>query len=95
MNNNDRTELVNFEKDDMNAYTKELEGLYLDLGKAYYEGGFEDPLPQLLPLFDQITSLRAKVESAAQRENENICPNCGAKLRKDAKFCGKCGCPVG
>lgn len=95
MNNNDKTEFVNFEKNDMNTYAKELESLYLGLGKAYYEGAFEDPLPQLLPFFDQITCLRAKAEAAAQRKNENTCPNCGAKLRIDAKFCGKCGFPVG
>lgn len=34
---------------------KVLDELYRELGKAYYEGAFEDPLPQLLPLFDQIT----------------------------------------
>ena len=33
---------------------------YLELGKAYYEGGFEDPLPELLPLFDRITRLRSE-----------------------------------
>lgn len=33
----------------------ELDQAYMKLGKAYYEGGFEEPLPELLPLFDQIT----------------------------------------
>jgi hypothetical protein len=36
---------------------QKLDDLYWELGKAYYEGGFEEPLPQLLPLFDQITRL--------------------------------------
>lgn len=35
----------------------ELERLYMELGKAYYEGAFEDPLPQLLPLFDKISEI--------------------------------------
>lgn len=95
MSDNDRTVFVNFEKEEMDAHVKELDSLYLKLGKAYYEGAFEDPLPQLLPLFDQITGLRAKAEESRQNERENICPNCGAKLQKDAKFCGKCGCRVG
>ena len=47
---NDRTVLVNEEK--MN--TKDiLEQAYMELGKEYYEGAFEDPLPQLLPLFEK------------------------------------------
>ena len=35
-----------------------LDELYRKLGKAYYEGAFEDPLPQLLPLFDKITKIK-------------------------------------
>jgi len=41
----------------MDQRQKELNDLYWELGKAYYEGGFEDPLPELLPLFNQITHL--------------------------------------
>lgn len=35
-----------------------LDELYYKLGKAYYEGAFEDPLPELLQLFDKITELK-------------------------------------
>lgn len=59
---NDRTVLVNF-GDDMS-----LDEAYRELGKAYYEGGFEDPLPQLLPLFDKITRLRSGGEEASFSE---------------------------
>lgn len=48
---NDKTVLVNFDGD------MSLDQAYLELGKAYYEGRFEDPLPELLPLFDRITRL--------------------------------------
>lgn len=75
----------------------QLEELYRKLGKAYYEGGFEDPLPELLPLFDQITTLRNQIkgieETAAAQPNR--CPGCGAELEEDAKFCGNCGYRVG
>ena len=33
----------------------------MELGQAYYEGGFEDPLPQLLLLFDKITRIKMKL----------------------------------
>ena len=40
-----------------------LDELYKELGKAYYEGAFEDPLPQLLPIFDEITSTKKEIEN--------------------------------
>ena len=42
----------------MDNLENRLEELYRDLGKAYYEGGFENTLPQLLPNLDQITSTK-------------------------------------
>ena len=32
----------------------ELDKLYIELGKAYYEGQYEENLPQLLPIIDEI-----------------------------------------
>lgn len=63
-----------------------LEEAYMELGKAYYEGGFEDPLPQLLPLFDKITRLKNPPKAA-----DNFCPQCGKKLEKNVRFCANCG----
>ena len=67
---NDRTVLVNEEK--MN--TKDiLEQAYMELGKEYYEGAFEDPLPQLLPLFEKINTIKNNVRSAESRLEQEIC----------------------
>ena len=63
MRDQDATVLVNFDSKEELAGL--LEQAYTELGKAYYEGGFEDPLPQLLPLFDRITSLKNKLEQEA------------------------------
>lgn len=63
-----------------------LSQAYMELGKAYYEGGFEDPLPQLLPLFDKITRLKNP-----PKPQQNVCPQCGKKLEKNVRFCGNCG----
>ena len=35
----------------------ERDELFRELGQAYYEGAYEDPLPQLLPIFDRLTEL--------------------------------------
>lgn len=66
----------------------DLNSLYLELGKEYYEGAFEDPLPQLLPLFDRITKLKNKEK---QLHKFMFCPKCGTKLEADVFFCSSCG----
>lgn len=87
MNDNEATVFVNYDK--VNGGPLELERAYMELGKAYYEGKFEDPLPCLLPLFDRITRIKA-----AQDKAPGICPGCGKPLKPGAAFCGQCGYKV-
>lgn len=86
MSNDDKTVFVNYDKIISNST---LDQAYMELGKAYYEGKFEDPLPQLLPLFDKIT--RIKNEEGG---DYIVCPECGKRLSKTAAFCGQCGCRI-
>ncbi len=72
---------------------KEPEALaeaYRELGRQYYEGRFEDPLPELLPLFDSITRLRRQAEA----ERHSFCPQCGKPVKAGSRFCGTCGCQL-
>lgn len=85
-----------------------LDELYYKLGKAYYEGAFEDPLPELLPLFDKITELKRAGQTGQEKSaisaqqskpsdvqvKRQFCTNCGAKLEKNARFCIRCGTSV-
>ena len=79
------------------TYNKRMKSLYEQLGKAYYEGAFEDPLPQLLPLFDEITKVKKEWEEFRQGgeaqllTEPRICPNCHEPLEEGALFCGNCG----
>lgn len=89
MGSKDETVFVNYEKlnpkNQMgNGQLDELSQTYLELGKAYYEGGFADPLPELIAFFDKITQLK-------QKKTERFCPNCGEKVAESAAFCRKCG----
>lgn len=95
MSDNDNTVFVNFDKKSSDG---EVDHLYRELGKAYYEGGFEDPLPELLPLFDQITSIINKDHKLVVEESEKdgvSCSKCGKSLTSHDKFCDICGTPVG
>lgn len=78
------------------AMEEELCRLYEELGKAYYEGGFEDPLPQLLPFFDKITKIKnqQKVQNLEVQGGIKFCAKCGSKLESGAKFCAVCGTPI-
>lgn len=69
---------------------KKIKELYTKLGEAYYKGAYEDPLPQLLPLFNSITEVFKEYE-----KKPKICSNCGSELEEDAQFCVECGYPVG
>lgn len=89
MGSKDETVFVNYEKlnpknQTGNGQLDELSQTYLELGKAYYEGGFEDPLPELLTFFDKITQLK-------RQKAEHFCPRCGEKAAESAVFCRKCG----
>lgn len=87
---NDKTVLVNEEK--MN--TKDmLEQAYMELGKEYYEGAYEDPLSQLLPLFEKINAL--KNDMFAKKRTEDRCPKCGKPIVAGDMFCGNCGEKIG
>ena len=82
-----RPEAKRAEGPNLSPEPDELMAAYQQLGKAYYEGGFEDPLPELLPLFDRITRLRWK-----RKQKAGIyCPNCGREVTSDSQFCSWCG----
>lgn len=81
----------------MDTKETELDSLYRELGKAYYEGAFEDPLPQLLPLFDKISAALEKyqqIEPAPETEipaAAPVCPVCGTPIEEGMRFCAVCG----
>lgn len=86
--------MQSFSTEQVRDMEQKLKDAYMALGKAYYEGKFEDPLPQLLPLFDKITMLKKMgLEPVPQdgRRAAKFCPKCGSSIVGNKKFCTKCG----
>lgn len=74
---------------------KKIEGLFAELGKAYYERHKEDPAAEELQnieavkeLYDHIAQCREQIK---QIKGIIKCPNCGADVPDEAQFCNVCG----
>ena len=92
---NENTVFVNFEK--QSNKEGELNALFLELGKAYYETAFDNSLPELQPLVDKITAITRQNLSALllpAGDVKQVCITCQASLSEHEKFCSKCGTAV-
>ena len=73
----------------------ELEDLFAEIGKAYYESHKEEDGGELAELFSKVAAVTARInllqDELTQLRGTKICPQCGAELALDAAFCSKCG----
>ncbi len=85
----------------------QLEELYNALGKAYYEIGINDPLPELEEQLNAVSACREEIEKTAKAEEEkkaflekqkkiakSICLECGLSVPAGSNFCNHCGKPM-
>lgn len=74
---------------------KQIEGLYRNLGSAYYEVHRDDPAaeqPELIAALNrQFESMAQAQDALRQLRGLSKCPNCGAELPQNALFCSVCG----
>lgn len=74
----------------LECLNQEVLNEYEELGKAYYEGNFEKPLPQVQVFFDKIEELKKE----KQTRRKLFCINCGKEVKEDGKFCPYCGVEI-
>lgn len=74
---------------------EKISGLFLELGKAYYESHVDDHQTELE---EQLTVIRDAYSEIAQYEQQSDeiaarlrCPACGTKLPEGSMFCNICG----
>ncbi|MFR7638047.1 zinc ribbon domain-containing protein [uncultured Allobaculum sp.] len=63
MSGNNKTVFIRMPKADQGESSLEaLDAAYRELGKAFYENRFEEPTPELILYFDQITHLKEQLK---------------------------------
>lgn len=71
-----------------------LDEVYRQIGLKYFDSCAEKPA-EFEEVFSQVRQLRSEIAGIQGQINEikggKVCPNCGAQLSADARFCGKCG----
>lgn len=77
---------------------KELNNVFCELGKKYYNQSVSEVLPEYKDEFDKVKALQEKIEAAKKQLREIkgivVCEKCGAEIDADAKFCSVCGAPA-
>lgn len=74
-----------------------VSALYEDLGKKYFEAHiedceeFSDEIEKLKTHLSTIVDLKEQVK---ELNKGNVCPKCGAKIKKNAAFCSTCGAKI-
>ena len=81
------------------AEERELNDVYLEIGKLYYKNNSENPCcDQMKELFDKVSEKAAAVEElknkVRQLKGVVMCKNCGAEVDDENSFCGKCGAKI-
>lgn len=83
---------------DLRAARSDLEALYAELGRAYYDSITMEKHKVPDELVQRVREAIALVENlTAQRDRanrQNRCPSCGSAQAHDANFCSNCGRPM-
>lgn len=83
----------------INTEEKELEALYCEIGKLFYDKSKDDPCCDTMKeLFDKVTEKKKALEAYHSQvrilKGINICQSCGVEISADCDFCGKCGAKI-
>lgn len=85
-------------KSKLSAEKDKVNKAYAAMGKAFYEAHKEEGCEDFAESFAEIGESLAKIteleDAILELEGNRVCPECGAKVDKDALFCKKCGAPM-
>ena len=76
----------------------QIRNTYTAIGEMYYQQHKDDAENSMESQFQLIAQAEERIAQYEQQlkaiKNENICPNCGAAISKEALFCPNCGTKV-
>lgn len=85
-------------KSKLSSEKEKVNKAYLSLGKAYYdrhEISIEEEYADEFKIIEAgLIKIAALEEEIAELEGTRVCAECGAKVEKDAMYCGRCGAPM-
>lgn len=82
-------------KRDIALIEADINNSYIEIGKKYFETINRAPSEEYAFDVDNIIAKNEQLEAAKKAlmdlEDKHTCPECGASVFKDQKFCDKCG----
>lgn len=74
---------------------KQINNLYLQIGKSYFEANCENPSATYADLMISIKDAQARIAQYKEQINSikgvRKCPSCGAEVANGSAFCNACG----
>ncbi|MDR0919695.1 MAG: zinc ribbon domain-containing protein [Oscillospiraceae bacterium] len=78
--------------------TKQIQGIYTQIGKLFYETNVHDESTPIGKLCINIDMCNKRIEEHKKAildiKGSKKCPNCGASINSTSAFCAKCGTKV-
>lgn len=85
-------------KKEISQAEAEINSAYISIGKVYFDRLSANPEPECENAVQTIITQGEKIEQLRKQlsglEDKIPCPNCGADISKEQKFCDKCGAKI-
>ena len=80
---------------DIRKKKQELDDLYRDLGREYYETHSDSDDKDIATIRDALAEIADMEERYAHIRGGRRCPKCGSVVPLDSTYCNKCGAKLG
>ncbi len=83
---------------EISSLNQSVKNIYTEVGAYVLEKGLLSDDAAVAEWAAKAADLKAEIEANTEKisllKNVTVCPDCGAEVSRDSKFCGKCGAAV-